>query len=107
MVLKSRVQSVVFRYVIPTRPGVIFFDDINRPGSFVSGLGLPLTALVAKNNIVTVITSICAFGGSQLNRSRIVRRLDRCGRLIRVACYDPRIHLCSHQVPWLPPSYQI
>lgn len=42
----------------PLRRGAFISDGINHPGSFVSGLGLPLTALVAKNNIVIVILSI-------------------------------------------------
>ena len=42
-----------------------------------------------------------------LNHFRVVRRLDRRGRLVRVAGYDSYVHSCSHQVPWFPSPYQI
>ena len=38
--------------------GRSFLTVIDHSGSFVSILGLPLTALIAKNNIVIVIASI-------------------------------------------------
>ena len=42
---------------------------IDHSGSFVAILGLPLAALVARNDIVTVITSIHALGEVKLNTS--------------------------------------
>ena len=94
-----------FTGMLPTLLGVSIVDSINLPGSFISVLGLPLTTLAARNDIVTVRTSIR--GGAELTHFRTVRRLDRFGRLIRVARYDHRIYLCSHQVPWFPSSYQV
>ena len=38
---------------------------INHPGSFISVLGLPLTALAARNDIVLVIAFTCALVGNR------------------------------------------
>lgn len=49
---------MVFRYVTLTPSVRLFLTIIDRSGSFLSVLGLPLTVLVSKNNIALVITSI-------------------------------------------------
>lgn len=49
---------MVFWYVALTPSVRLFLTVIDHLGSFVSVLGIPLTAFIAKNDIVLVITSV-------------------------------------------------
>ena len=63
----SSIEYKVWFFGMLRSPHLVFssLTVIDNLGSFVSILGLPLTALATKNDIVTVINSICALSKRQ------------------------------------------